>query len=200
MRAVSAASRGADGLRAPAGHQFHADGGHFQRDEMVTLAHVEAPRPGDIARVGKVGVLLGPHRRAGRSSSARAECRPGAAWQRRGKPVRRARPATCRSGTPRSQDRARARPAAARQRSAWHRSAMRHRAPAVPRRSGPDRRRHRPTNAPTRWTPAPPAPRRAARCSAVTASVQSPFPGRCTTSTVKPCASARLIHSSTGDE
>ena len=36
--------------------------------------------------------------------------------------------------------------------------------------------------------------------ASASASVQSPLPGRGTVSTVKPCASARAIHSSTGEE
>ena len=40
-----------DGCRAPFGHHLHADCGHLHRYEMVALAHVEAPRIGDIAEI-----------------------------------------------------------------------------------------------------------------------------------------------------
>ena len=188
-----------DGGGAPLRHHLHADRGHLQRDEVVALAHVEAPRTVDIARVGEVGVA----RRApsaGRSSSAPAARRPGGAWRRTGRRDRRGRSATCRSGTPRSPDRACAHRAAARRRCAWRRRAAPH--PAISALAPPcqDRPCRHPTSAPRRSRPARPAPRRAARSPSSSASVQSPLAGRGTVSTVKPCASARVIHSSTGEE
>ena len=45
-------------------HHLHADRRHFHGDEVVALAHVEAPRVADIRRVREVDRLLGAHRAA----------------------------------------------------------------------------------------------------------------------------------------
>ena len=49
------AQAGNDRTRAPAGHQLHAERRHFEGNEMVALAHVEAPRARDVGRVGEIG-------------------------------------------------------------------------------------------------------------------------------------------------
>jgi hypothetical protein len=46
---------------APFRHELHSDRGHLHRDEMIALAHVEAPRIAHISGVGEIGVLFGAH-------------------------------------------------------------------------------------------------------------------------------------------
>ena len=63
-RAVSMASRADDRGAAPFGHHLHADRRHLHGDEVVALAHVEAPRIADVVDVREVDILLGAHRAA----------------------------------------------------------------------------------------------------------------------------------------
>ena len=66
-RSVSMARRSRNGGRAPVRHHLHADRRHLHRDEMVALAHVEAPRIGDIAEIARNRPRSRRARRAGRS-------------------------------------------------------------------------------------------------------------------------------------
>src|SRR6266550_3705006 len=49
------------GRCAPFGHHFHPDRGHLHRNEMVALAHVEAPCIGNVADIGEIDRILGAH-------------------------------------------------------------------------------------------------------------------------------------------
>ena len=200
-RAVSMASRSTHRIGAPLGHHLHADRRHLHGDEVVALAHVEAPRIADVGGVARNRSSCSARTAArARSSSAPAACRPGGAWRHRGRRGRRDRAATCRSGRPRSRDRARARRAASRRRACVASTSS---AAPCARSAGATRSRSTapPSDQCTEEIEASATGAAPVRSIAVsTAAVQSPLPGRRTVSTVKPPASARAIHSSTGEE
>src|SRR4051812_36032976 len=54
-----------NGRRAPFGDHLHADRGHLQRNEMIALAHVEAPGVADVTEIGEIDVVLGAYVAAG---------------------------------------------------------------------------------------------------------------------------------------
>src|SRR5262245_57366604 len=47
-----------DRVAAPLRHHLHSDRRHFQRDEMVALAHIEAPRAGDEFGIAIIALPL----------------------------------------------------------------------------------------------------------------------------------------------
>ena len=61
IRSVSIARRCAIGRCAPVGHHLHADRGHLHRDEMIALAHVEAPRIANVTDICEIDRVLGAH-------------------------------------------------------------------------------------------------------------------------------------------
>ena len=50
-----------DRRRPPIGQHLHADRGHLHRNEMIALAHVEAPGIADVIEIAEIHRVLGAH-------------------------------------------------------------------------------------------------------------------------------------------
>jgi hypothetical protein len=94
-----------DRRRPPLGHHLHADRGHFHRNEMIALAHVETQSTGDVTRIRKIRGVIGTHVAAaigGLLERNAVLMTLGDIEEGRG---HRARSAICRSGRPQNPDR-----------------------------------------------------------------------------------------------
>ena len=188
-----------DRVVAPAGHHLHADRRHLHADEVVALAHVVAPRVVAIGRVAEVDRVLGVDRRARPRGllerhavlMALGDVHEGAAVgtehplvgredQKVG--IERLHVDVPHAGIVRGVDQ--------------QRRALLLAAPRGPRRG---RWRRRPTSAPRKSKPAPPAAAPARSIAASTADVQSPSLGPLHRIDHEAAGRPAACHSSTGE-
>ena len=188
-----------DGGCAPLGHHFHADRRHLHRDEMVALAHVETPCIRDIAKVREIDRVLGAHVAA---AGRRLIQRKAIVMTLRNIDERPAvGPEQPLVGRKDHKVRIEARDIHRQHAGTVRRVDEKDGVLSLQRRRRQRRRRSAAVRQCTDEIDARPtggAPGRS--IAARTADVQSPSSGRRTVSTVNPSASARVRHSSTGEE